>query len=356
MKKVGIVDTLTLTKGDRIYGHFNTTAMQYFNALSKGGEVNNKANCNVVIIGGKTYEHYFDRENLLQLPFTTTKNEFDDISLKARIFRTFKSFINTFVALISDVEILVFQDANQTVLYTLLRFLRVKKQVYLIKYTVEKRRRAIHGFEKVKNKISGIITSLDTVGKFYGVEYIIVPDYFPDVMLYSCKKEYDYAVVGTAMKEKDFEGVVSAFSQSTKSLYIAGYFPDKKRYNNLMKLKTDNVKIINRYLDDNEYDKTIRKSGYIILPYKSGYEEKSSGVILDAVYRGTPVIVSNINSFQFVKEHNIGRMYDSINELACIVEKSKLDQYSKEIIEFINKQKRKEREIIKFILSEKKYV
>lgn len=335
-KKVGIVDTLTLTKDGRIYGHFNKTAEQFFSILS--------SNTEVAIIGGKTYCSYFEKQNIIRLPFFTTKDEFDSKNKIIKYIIRIKSIINTLFSLASDCDVLIFQDANQTVLYTLLKYIPVQKDVYLIKYSVEKRNKTNIAYAKIKDKISGIITSIEDVGNFYGTRYLIIPDYFPiETQKVEVEKKYDFAVLGTGMLYKDYEDVVNCFKNRSERVLIAGHFSDLERFQKLKAISTANITLRNEYLSDSEYIECICSTKYILLPYKpEGYEEKSSGVVLDAVYRGVPVVTTDLKSFQFIKNSGIGYVYKgSLSSVIDEIDSLNAEDFKETLTQFTDEQMKK---------------
>ncbi|MGG7214925.1 glycosyltransferase [Clostridium nigeriense] len=304
MINIGIVDTISLKKNKKIFGHWLNTALQYKNILSKDDSIN------IFVLGGPVYKNYI-YNNYVRLPFDLEKKMFDRTGIKI-LFNKLKAVINTIAAIKSNTDILIFQDANQTILYTLLRFFKVNKKIYLIKYSIDERKQAVKSFNKIKNKISGVITSLDEVGRYYKVPYLIVPDYFPSEEISMNEKIYDLIIVGTVTEQKDYENVIKAVNKTKLNLKIVGYFNDEQRFNNLKNIANHNIVIENKYISDDEYKNIIKSGKYVILPYKKeSYNYKSSGVVLDAIYNGVPVIVPGLNSFEFVKNNKVGLTYNN---------------------------------------------
>ena len=119
-----------------------------------------------------------------------------------------------------------------------------------------------------KNKILGVITSLDEVGRYYKVPYLIVPDYFPSEEISMDEKIYDLIIVGTVTEQKDYENVIKAVNKTKLNLKIVGYFNDEQRFNNLKIIANHNIVIENKYISDDEYKNIIKSGKYVILPYK----------------------------------------------------------------------------------------
>lgn len=338
--KILIADVLTLTKGNIVYGHYSKTAEQYKSILQNSFQVK--------IAGGKTYGKYFDTDDILKLPFITTKKEFDSNNLLIRILRTFKIIINILVILMSDADTVIFQDCVQTILYTILRIIPTKKKIILIKYAVDSRERSNHSFDKIKDRIFGIITSIEEVATFYDVNYLIVPDYFPDDSPKgSCITEYDFGIIGTITLEKDYQMIIDNVNNSNYTAIIAGYFSDKSLLQELREIAQDNVKIIDKYLSEEEYKRLINKCRFIVLPYKTGYKLKSSGVVLDAIYNYKPVITPKFTSFKFVSDNNLGYQY--AYKISEVFEKIKTQPNELFFEDFINQCTKKKKELIEFV-------
>lgn len=345
MNKILIVDTLTLSKDNKIYGHFHKTAIQFSDVLS--------AHYDVKIVGGKTYAHYFSKEKLIKLPFITKKAEFDSNNRFIKLLYRIKSVINTIYALLLDADVLIFQDSNQTILYNVLRYLSPKKKIILIKYSVETRDHTNEAYQGIKKSIYGVITSLQEVADFYDTKSLIIPDYFPTSCSFVEKNIellYDFLIVGTITEEKDYVDVIRAVSNTDYSLVIVGWFKDKDKLQKLQEMATSNIQIMDCYLSEEDYLKVIYQSRYIVLPYKEGYKFKSSGVVLDAIYNGKPVVVPRIESFSFVEYDKLGIVYHTGFHEA--IEKIDDIDYGELILNaecFTKRQKQKEMELIDFI-------
>lgn len=343
--RIGIVDTLSLSANNKIYGHFNKTASDYYNILSKVGDV--------YIVGGETYAAHFDKNKLIRLPFYTTKKEFDSRDVFVRLICKAKSIINTAFAYLLPLDILIFQDANQTAIYKLSKY-SGKKRVFIVKYAIENREAVRNAFWKNSKHFDGVITSIKSVAEYYQKPYVLIPDYFPmeTAQASDCIKKWDVSVVGTVMGFKDYEAVVEALSNTEFKVYIAGYFPDKERLSMIKSMSSDNIVIEDKYLSEEEYDCAIRSSRYVLLPYKAeGYAEKSSGVVLDAIYRGVPVITPDYESFSFVKEEKLGYCYTGGLSKTNLLPLLSKDANAVGVQEFIMKQKEKAKVFADFVVN-----
>lgn len=64
---------------------------------------------------------------------------------------------------------------------------------------------------------------------------------------------------------------------------------------------TENIILINRFLDEDEFNNFIDESKFLLLPYKSVAQ---SGVLLDSMCRGTIPVVTKVGSFEEFIENN----------------------------------------------------
>jgi hypothetical protein len=345
MKRVLIADITTLTYEDKLFGHFAKVANQYYQILSKKFDVR--------IAGGKTYKNYFKDYQLYQLPFFMKKIE-NNSGIAGKIKRKLKEIYNAWKCLHSNSDIIIFQCLNETPIYLALLF-GCKKKVYMIQYQkgLDCKYKKIL-YDRIKNRIAGIIVSSDVVGKYYNINYIVLPDYFPLVQATKVSDKnliYDVTILGTANAWKDYVGAVTHFRNSKWKMLIAGKFTDESLYNATMKLKTDNIIVINRYLTEVEYQSYLKSSKYIMLPYKEEYEDKSSGVLLEAIYAEKPVIVPDISTFDIVNKYKLGIVYKDLSDLKIYKERllDEYEYYQKNVQAYIDKMRIKSDELIEFI-------
>lgn len=321
--QIAIVDTLTLSLNDSVYGHFPKVTLQLCDALSKRFDV--------AVVAGSTYKKYFDESKLETLPYFITKADFDSKSFFIKVKTKVKSFVNTISVLRNKkYDVLIFHDNNQSLLYFLLVFFKPTQHIILIRYTRNKAGATAFLYQSIKSKLSFIITSLDSVSNSYSNDTLIIPDYLPTDEFSDSLPDplYDLVIAGTISACKDIEDVLTSVFNSNLTVKVAGHFENEDRYKAL-KVKYENcnrIMIENKYLSEVEYSDLLRLGQFVLLPYKTdSYTNRSSGVILDAVYRGKPVIGSNIEAFEVIKTHNIGFVYNS--SLAEVLSQIELCDY-----------------------------
>lgn len=346
MKKLIIADITTLTENNKLYGHFPKVAQEYNDILC------NKFDC--YISGGKTYSNYFDMCNYIKLPFYIKFNQ--NKSKIKKIFVKFKELINALCVLNIDSDIVIFQSYSELPIFLAL-YMKKKcnKKIYMIQYQKGLKSKITRRiYNKVRYKINGIITSSDEVGKFYSNNYIVIPDYFPRTDLSNNKDEkqkYDFTILGTISEGKDYENIINVLKNTGYRVRIAGKFFDRERYNLLKKSATKNIEFIDKYLTDEEYEKYIYETKYIVLPYKSQYENKSSGVVLDAIYRKKPVIASDLSSFKFIEKYELGLLYrNSFSEVLERIDEKKYKIFKENINRFVKEKEIEKDKLIEFIM------
>lgn len=148
-------------------------------------------------------------------------------------------------------------------------------------------------------------------------KHVYVPDYAFDSEAYNKytseqRKKHIY-MCGSINEAKDVEGLIHAFNQNNEPLTIRGNFMSKELYSNLKAEAESNISIYDQRLDDDDYYKNIAHSQFVVLPYKKeNYSNRSSGVILEAIFLGAIVIAPNF-LLKHLRIAGIG--YDDIREL-----------------------------------------
>ncbi len=181
-----------------------------------------------------------------------------------------------------------------------------------------------HLYKKILDNASFIITSNRRLNNQYK-NSIFLPDYYysDQYKKYDSNTKSDEVLcVGTMNDVKDIEGLVRVFSKMNVNLKIIGKFSDKLRYSTLLKNKIDNIEIIDKNLDYDEYYNLIGRTKFVVLPYKGdGYENRTSGVLLEAMFLNCiPIAPKFLLEFNGVD----GIGYNCLEELLNI----KLSNYS----------------------------
>ena len=312
--KILIADISCFSYKGKPTGHYWKTAKYYKNIL--------KQDFNVIIGGSKEYFTYFDKSEILKFRYSNRSD--DNYTLYDTFTKIIKEILNIKKAFSYECDIIIFQSCALLSICIALFFIKTNKKIILIQYTnllKYFKYRILYKF--IKNKISGIITSIKDVGKSYSNNYLVIPDYIyegeTNKVQYKSKFIYDFCVIGNIGLGKDIEDIVNVMKKTKYSVIIAGHFNDINRFNNLLRIKSDNIKIINKFISYDKYINIIQNSKYVILPYKEYYNNASSGVVFDAIFNETPVISTKVNSLNFITKYNLGYQYKvSIKEFLNI--------------------------------------
>lgn len=146
---------------------------------------------------------------------------------------------------------------------------------------------------------------------------MLIPDYAYDEDFYKnyrCEARKRRAVcLGTMNEKKQIREVVETFSEMGYPLYVAGQFASDEPYENVLKIKGDNVTVENRFVENDEYYRLLSESEYCIIPYDAGfYKNRTSGVIQECLFCDCiPIAPRSILEFCGVE----GVGYEDIHEL-----------------------------------------
>lgn len=292
-------------------GHYFPVAENYYNIF--------KDICKVYIAGGPVYKTRFNE--IYPLPYDT----FENSSIFINKIKIFKNMIELFKKKSENDIIIIQSSAVATALIGIFLFKHSKCKVYTIQYNTE----CINSFTKkiiyklASYKISGIICPDKTIGEAYKRPYCIVPDYIytgnrtKNTLSFSDRK-YDFSLLGLICKDKGVTEVAQKLKNTPYQILIAGKPQSEEIRKELTEIckNASNIELRLEYLSDNEYDTAIKNSKYCILNYSGAYSEHSSGVVFDILFRGTPVIGRKCKHLKFITEHNIGVIFDKIEDFS----------------------------------------
>lgn len=120
---------------------------------------------------------------------------------------------------------------------------------------------------------------------------------------------------------------------------ISSYIPDTFKI--IIKSKkttfdSDTLFVYNRRLNDIEYFGLMDKSTYVLLPYESNYNYKTSGVFFEAVFFNKPVMLHANNTLVYYKEKfpNIIECFNDLKNMLELLHNTVIKKVNKE--EFVN--------------------
>lgn len=247
-----------------------------------------------------------------------------------------KEIINVIMVLNSKYSIVIFQQTNFIFSLIPLMFYLGKKKIFFIIYKdylnsggMIKRLLKRFIYSAAKRKIKGLIVGMEEVGKIYNHNYLVMPDYIFNSKFISHSAmpiKYDIAVVGIINSSKNVIDVVSSFYKTKYRIIIAGKFKDNEQYKKACQFNSENITIINEYINKEKYSDILESTKYVALPYDPLiYTLNSSGVFYDAIYHFKPLIASNTKFFERVRANTLGYVYvNSINESINILDDSKI--------------------------------
>lgn len=339
MKKLVIADIIG--KYDKItgqpFGHYLNFFEQYSELLGKDYEV-------IVTASHRYKEFLSNKTNFIPLNFEI---EYKLTRSKIRrLFNTTKQILNLVRVLSIKSDILLLQSPDSLLPLLPLAFFFGKKKIYIVFYkdllqdgSALKRKAKKFLFSLYRKKISGVISGIEKVAKSYKLPYIVLPDYLKLNTAKNVKNsnmKYDVAVLGINSRSKDLIDVVNSFRNTNYKVIIAGKFVDQSFFEEVKSLATENIQIVNEYIDRKKYQEILSNSRFIALPYKPDvYKLQSSGIFYEAIYNSKPVICSDTSFFKIVREKNLGFVYTkTIAESLKIINNK---DYYKEITSNIEK-------------------
>lgn len=298
-----ISDILSRMNNGKSTGHFFSVARNYQEIFGES----------VIVVGGPIYSSGFSKKKLLLLPYNASgKNRIKIFINAIKLFKYAKGNI-----------IVMQQCAVITTFLCIALFYHKTSKLFLIQYSNEGFRLSLGKFlfRFAKNKIDGIICPNKDVGEqFSGLPYCVVPDY-----IYTGETEkqdkpyeerkYDFCIVGRIAPEKGVIEAALALSKTSYSVLIAGKAQDSDLEKALLDIAScsPNITLYLGYVSDEDYYAYIRDSKFAILNYSNAYSERSSGVVFDTLFNGTPVLGRMCKSLKFIEEKGLGYVFDDIS-------------------------------------------
>lgn len=344
MKKLYIADIRGNVIDGRISGHIVPVARNYKAVLCKDFDVR--------IAAGPAILNSFTHEECEILPYNvcgeTTKDKWH-------------TFINFIVLLrkASGNPIIIQQSTTLTTLLAITFLYWWTSPLYMIQYNTDALRstigKVINGIARWK--LSGILCPTERIGKAYGTHYCIVPDYFftneHPYILPKEKRRWDIGIIGGITANKGTVEAVRYLATTGLKVLVAGRVCEEGLEQPLREIAAscNNIELKLGFLSDDDYLKHIRESKFCMLNYRGTYFDRSSGVVLDVLYNGTPVIGSRCEALKVVEEKNLGIVYDNLNDI-CIKQELTPERYSayiESIKLFLSQQSEYKDKLLKFL-------
>lgn len=347
MKKLIIADVKSSNNHGKCIGHYFAVAQNYLDLY--------QSVCEVKVAGGPIFATQFRENNLFPLPydFTSTKkwllNKWKVLQNCRHLFR------NTSI----DDIIILQQSGLSTAIMGIALFASRKRNIYLIAYDTE----AVTSYTKkliyqfAKPKIKGVLCPNKSVADAYGISNCIVTDYiYPEdkktIPIAYENKKYDIAIVGSIWPDKGVLETVKCLSKTQYRVLVAGK-GDKtitKQIEDICK-SAENIELHIGFVKDEDYCKYIRQARFCMLNYRGVYENRSSGVVLDILFNGTPIIGHRCKALKFVEDENIGILFNDLKDFdfSIIKDKTHYAALLNGIAQYLNKQKTYKQKVVNYL-------
>lgn len=308
MKTIIVADIRSNVVNGRISGHIVPVARNYLEVLGSDFDVK--------IAAGPAILNSFGKNDCIVLPYNVCSK-----SAKDKV----KIFINFLVLLWkARGKVIILQQASvSTSFIAIALFFWWSSKIYQIQYNTDAlnstAKRIIH--KLAKRKITGTICPSERIGKAYGSSYCVVPDYLfsnqhIEILPFS-ERTWDVGIIGGITANKGVVEAAETLSKTDYKVLIAGRIcePGLEESLKWIASKGSNIDLRLGFLSDDDYCKFIHTSKYCILNYKGTYFDRSSGVVLDVLYNGTPVVGTRCEALNLVERSGTGCLYDDIREV-----------------------------------------
>lgn len=120
--------------------------------------------------------------------------------------------------------------------------------------------------------------------------YIRIPDFFmtEEMKMYARKpKEHGCICIGEMRYGKDVAGLSRVMGKTDIPLLIIGSFSDKSLYQSVRRVRSENIKVVDKNLEYSEYLEYLSAYRYVVLPYDADYYDgRTSGILLEGIFVG----------------------------------------------------------------------
>lgn len=347
MKRLIIADVKSNNNHGKNTGHYFAVAQNYLDLYSDC--------CEVKVAGGPIFRQRFGEKDLLELPydFKFSRNWLLD---KWKVLMNCRSL---FRQTASDDVVVIQQSGLSTAIMGIALFAPRRRSIYIIAYDTD----ALSSFSKrmiyamAKPKISGLLCPAPHVARDYGMRSCVVTDYIcpysglRNALPYD-DRGYDIGILGGMSPDKGILEAATFLAGKKYKVLIAGKADDRmaSQMRDICK-DSPNIDLRIGYLSEPDFHRYIRASRFCLLNYNGVYADRSSGVVLDMIFGGTPIIGHKCKALEFVEKENVGTLFDSLQDcdLSQIINKEKHYEFLNGISSYIQKQAALKTKVIKFL-------
>lgn len=352
MKQLIIADVRSLNDKGISLGHYFSVAQNYLDLYS--------GYCKVKIAGGPIFKTHFREQDIFLLPYDFIPKR-NWLKSKWRILMNCKYL---FKNSLPDDIIVIQQSALTTAIFGIALFASSRNNIYIIPYDTDALSSAIKKiiYRFAKSKIKGIICPSERIADVYKKPGCIVTDYiYPDN---KCKhsmsfteRQYDIAMIGRINQDKGVAEAAGYLAGTKYKVVIAGNCDNKMDEEKIHRAVhrsgniASNIELHIGFINEDDYYGFIRKSRFVMLNYRGDYEDRSSGVVLDALFSGTPILGRKCNALKFIEQMHVGYLFDDICTLNLedIINEKIYDEYLNGIKNYIDKQKEQRNKVVEFL-------
>ena len=352
MKRLILADVKSINLNGKSVGHYFTLAQNYLDLFSNI--------CQVKIAGGPIFKTRFKNDDIISLPYDFYSSENWIIS-KWRVLMNCKALFNRSM----PYDIIVIQQSGlSTAIMGIALFAKKNRNIYIIPYDLDALSSVVKRiiYWLAKPKIKGLLCPNKKIADEYKKSGCIVTDYiYPKDKIENqipfSERKYDIAIVGRINQDKGVVEAVKYLAGTQYKVVIAGKGDSRsietelENYCNKDSVKSSNIELHIGYVSEIDYYMYIRNAKFVMLNYRGDYEDRSSGVVLDTLFSGTPVLGRRCNALNFVEKECVGYLFDDINNLDLddVINKNKYEKYQRGILVFVEKQKNLKNKIIDYL-------
>lgn len=308
-----VADLKSLSRKGKMCGHAYPVAKNYVDLY--GNE------CEVRIAGGPVFGTRFSENELFKLPYDSVEGE---SGWKNKV-RTLLNCRYLFRKSQPEDKIIIQQNGASTVFLGIALFARESNQLYVIQYNTDSISSTVGRwiYKLAKSRIKGFICPSSRILDAYDKPGCVVTDFiypgndFADKMPNYHQKKYDFSMVGGIYEDKGVVEVAEKLANTSHRVLIAGKPSNPQLHERLRQIASaaPNITMILDFIDDADYYRYIRESRYCILNYRGCYMDRSSGIVLDILFNGAPVIGHRCSALQFVEEEGVGLLYENLDDM-----------------------------------------
>lgn len=348
MRKLIIADVKSNNNKGKSVGHYFSIAQNFLDLYGR--------TIPTLVAGGPVFNQRFTDSEMFHLPF-------DSITGKTSLQNKRKTLLNCryLFRKTNKEDVIVFQHSGAvTTFLGIALFARKQNNVYVIQYDTDALSNPLKRliFKFAKKKIKGILCPNERIGDAYGINYCCVTDYiypnFDKQMEFRLLKDkpYDFSIVGSISPDKGTVEAARALSKTNFKVLIAGKAnQEESELLIAISKKAANIELHLGYVSDEDYKKYISLAKYSILNYKGVYSERSSGVVLDILFSGIPVVGRKCNALSFIEKEKVGMLYDDIShfDFSSVLNESTYKERQVKLSQFLTKQEKYWNKVVNFL-------